>query len=78
MVHFINFVWMTVIAIFAACCLTNMLFIAYKTHKGRISSKTATTKCIRYFLVLLAFMAIVAIINPVSIINLFKIALAAF
>lgn len=78
MVHFINFVWIAAIAIFAACCLANMLFIACKTHKSRISSETATTECIRCFLVLLAFMAIVAIINPVSSISLFKIALAAF
>lgn len=76
--HFINFVWMTAIAIFTACCLADMLFIACKTHKGRISSETATTECIRCFLVLLAFMAIVAIINPVSSISLFKVVLVAF
>lgn len=78
MIHIINFVWMAAIAIFSAYCVANIISINYKVYKGRISSETAATECINCFLVLLAFLVIVAIMNPFSSISLFKIILVAF
>lgn len=78
MVHFINFVWMAATAIFSICYLVNMSTIDYNARKGIISSETAATEHLNCFLVLLAFIAIIVIINPVSFISLFKIAPAAF
>ena len=78
MVHFINVVWMAATAIFSICYLVNMFTIDYNARKGIISSETAATGHLNCFLVLLAFIAIIVIINPVSFISLFKIAPAAF
>lgn len=69
---------MAATAIFSICYLVNMFTIDYNAHKGIISSETAATEHLNCFLVLLAFLAIVTIINHVSSISLFKIALAAF
>lgn len=78
MEHFINFVWMSATAIFAICCLANMFFINYKAFKGIIPPETITKECLRCSLELLAFMAIVTMVNPASIISLFETALTAF
>ncbi len=78
MVHFINFVWIAATAIFSICYLVNMFTIDYNARKGIISSETAATEHLNCFLVLPAFLAIVAIMNPFSSISLFKIILAAF
>lgn len=71
MQHFINFIWISAVAVYSSYCLINACAVIYKAHTGQIPAKDVKEKCLTCFIAGAAFLAFVVILYKSPIIKLF-------